>query len=76
MKRHTVRFLCAVLSTTMVCAVPAAVPQAARAQETENNEHAQTSASEAPALPGLTWDHALELSYADQVFRELLRRRL
>lgn len=50
----------------MVCAVPAAVPQAARAQETENNEHAQTSASEAPALPGLTWDHALELSYADQ----------
>ena len=66
MKRHTVRFLCAVLSTTMVCAVPAAVPQAARAQETENNEHAQTSASEAPALPGLTWDHALELSYADQ----------
>lgn len=66
MKRHTVRLLCAVLSTTMVCAVPAAVPQAARAQETENNEHAQTSASEAPALPGLTWDHALELSYADQ----------
>ena len=60
------RLLCAVLSTTMVCAVPAAVPQAARAQETENNEHAQTSASEAPALPGLTWDHALELSYADQ----------
>ena len=66
MKRHTVRLLCVVLSTTMVCAVPAAVPQAARAQETENNEHAQTSASEAPALPGLTWDHALELSYADQ----------
>ena len=29
-------------------------------------EHAQESASEAPALPGLTWDHALELSYADQ----------
>lgn len=54
------------LSTTMVCAVPAAVPQAARAQETENSEHAQASASEAPALPGLTWDHALELSYADQ----------
>lgn len=50
----------------MVCAVPAAVPQAARAQETENSEHAQASASEAPALPGLTWDHALELSYADQ----------
>ena len=66
MKRHTVRLLCAVLSTTMVCAVPAAVPQAARAQETENSEHAQASASEAPALPGLTWDHALELSYADQ----------
>lgn len=50
----------------MVCAVPAAVPQAARAQETENSEHAQASASEAPALPGITWDHALELSYADQ----------
>ena len=66
MKRHTERLLCAVLSTTMVCAVPAAVPQAARAQETENNEHAQESISEAPALPGLTWDHALELSYADQ----------
>lgn len=66
MKRHTVRLLCAVLSTTMVCAVPAAVPQAARAQETENSEHAQASASEAPALPGITWDHALELSYADQ----------
>ena len=29
-------------------------------------EHAQESISEAPALPGLTWDHALELSYADQ----------
>lgn len=29
-------------------------------------EHAQESDSEAPALPGLTWDHALELSYADQ----------
>lgn len=29
-------------------------------------EHAQESDSETPALPGLTWDHALELSYADQ----------
>ena len=29
-------------------------------------EHAQESASEATALPGLTWDHALPLSYADQ----------
>ena len=28
-------------------------------------EHAQESASEAPALPGLTWDHELDLSYAD-----------
>lgn len=34
--------------------------------ETDETEHAQKSDSEAPALPGLTWDHALELSYADQ----------
>ena len=32
----------------------------------DETEHAQKSDSEAPALPGLTWDHALELSYADQ----------
>lgn len=29
-------------------------------------EHAQESDSEAPVFPGLTWDHALPLSYADQ----------
>ena len=68
MKRYTVMLLCGILSmVTAGSPLAATGAQTVLAQaETDETEHAQKEAPDAPDLPGLTWDHTLPLSYADQ----------